>query len=123
MKKKPYAPNTLEPGMLRAEEGDTIFRRFCISGDKADPPYYRVSAEILGKVMKRQYITDDDNRRISQALEKHVNESLADTRAQVSQELKDLASTTQATLMLIAATGEAPNQNKLMVYWISGVNA
>jgi hypothetical protein len=95
MKKKPYAPNTLEPGMLRAEEGDTIFRRF----------------------------TDDDNRRISQALEKHVNESLADTRAQVSQELKDLASTTQATLMLIAATGEAPNQNKLMVYWISGVNA
>jgi hypothetical protein len=77
MKKKPYALNALEPGMLRAEEGDTIFRRFRISSDKADPPYYRVSAEILGRVIKREYITDDDNRRISQALKEHVNESLA----------------------------------------------
>jgi hypothetical protein len=115
MKKQPYALNTLEAEMLRVEEGDTIFRRFRISGDKADPPYYRVSAEILGKVIKRKYITDDDNRRISQALEEHVNESLAD-RTQMSQELKDLASTTLATLMLIAATVEAPNQYKLIVY-------
>ena len=73
MKKKPYALNTLEPGMLRAEEGDTIFRRFRIAGDEADPPYYRVSAEILGRAIKREYITDDDNRRISQALEEHMN--------------------------------------------------
>jgi hypothetical protein len=121
MKKKPYALNTLEPGMLQAEEGDTLFRRFHRSGDKADPPYYRVSAEILGRVIKREYIIDDDNRRISQALEEHVNEYLADTRTQMSQELKDLASTTLATLMLIAVTAEAPNQNKLIVYWINVV--
>jgi hypothetical protein len=89
MKKKPYALNTLEPGMLQSEEGDTLFRRFRHSSDTADPPYY-VSAEILSRVihtLKREYITDDDNRRISQALEEHVNESLADTRTQLSQEL------------------------------------
>ncbi len=77
IKKKPYALNTLEPGMLQAEEGDTLFRRFRHSSDTADPPYYRVSAEILGRVihtLKREYITDDDNRRISQALEEHVKE-------------------------------------------------
>ena len=48
--------------------------------DDRDPPYFRFSAELFGRMLHtlgREYISRDDNRKISAELNKHLTENVA----------------------------------------------
>jgi hypothetical protein len=48
--------------------------------DDRDPPHFRVSAELFGRMLHtlgREYISRDDNRKLSAELDKHLTENVS----------------------------------------------
>jgi hypothetical protein len=81
-KHKPWAKNTFVPKRL-ALGTNTMWTPFYHGGpdvpDDRDPPYFRVSAELFGRMLHtlgREYISRDDNRKISAEFNKHLIENV-----------------------------------------------
>jgi hypothetical protein len=67
-----------------------LFRRFQRENNGGDPPYFCVSAEILGRLIhtfKEEYITKDKQRRITVELDLHVDEAIEEAKEVMSREL------------------------------------
>ncbi len=82
-KSKPWAKNTFVPKRL-ALGTNSLCAPFYHAGpdapDDRDPPHFRVSAELFGRMLHtlgREYISKDDNRKISAELNKHLAENVA----------------------------------------------
>ncbi len=82
-KHKPWAKNTFVPKRL-ALGTNSMWAPFYHGSpdvpDDRDPPYFRVYAELFGRMLHtlgREYISRDDNRKISAELNKHLTENVA----------------------------------------------
>ncbi len=67
-----------------------LFRKFQRKNDSGDPPYFCVSAEILGRVIhtfKEEYVTRDKERHISEELDSHVDDAISEVKVSMSREL------------------------------------
>ena len=52
--------------------------------DDRDPPHFRVSAELFGRMLHAfgtEYISKDDNRKLSTELDKHLTENVAKVKS------------------------------------------
>jgi hypothetical protein len=103
-KTTPNLPNTFVP--LRMLKGSSpLWRPFYNSGqvtrdsggapepDPNHPPYFRVSAELLGRMLhtfKRQYVEDDLNRKTCDIFTSHITAKTELARARVSQAAQDI---------------------------------
>jgi hypothetical protein len=81
-KHKPWAKNTFVPKRL-ALGTNSMWAPFYHGGpdvpDDRDPPHFRVSAELFGRMLHtlgREYISKDDNRKISAELNKHLTDNV-----------------------------------------------
>jgi hypothetical protein len=55
------------PGLLKKD----------VEADPLNPPYFRISRELMGRVihtMHHEYISDDENMRLSKKFEEHVKD-------------------------------------------------
>jgi hypothetical protein len=70
--------------------GFPMFKKFQRENDSGDPPYFCVSAEILGRVIhtfKDEYITRDKERHIFVELDIHVDEAIEEAKTVMSREV------------------------------------
>jgi hypothetical protein len=62
--------------------------------DSLNPPYFRISCELMGRVIytfRSEYISDDENRRMSKEFEEHMKVALATLEATVGSTLTRLS--------------------------------
>jgi hypothetical protein len=86
-KTKPWGKNTFVPKRLVLGT-NSMWAPFYHSGpavpDDRNPPHFRVSAELFGRMLHtfgKEYISRDDNRRLSTELDEHLKENVAKTIA------------------------------------------
>jgi hypothetical protein len=83
---------------LREKEITHLFRRFLRENVEGDPPYFCVSAAILGRLIhtfKEEYIAKDKARRSSMELDLHVEELLGQAKESMSQDATAIRMHTQ----------------------------
>ncbi len=82
-KSKPWAKNTLVPKRLvlgTISMWAPFYHAVPDVPDDRDPPHFRVSAELFRRMLRtlgREYISKDDNRKLSAELNKHLTENVA----------------------------------------------
>ncbi len=75
----------------RIDEISHLFRRFQRENVSGDPPYFCVSAEILGRLIhtfKEEYVTKDKTCRMSVKFDLHVDETIEEAKAVMSREVR-----------------------------------
>ncbi len=83
---------------VREEEITHLFRRFRRENIKGDPPYFCVSAAILGRLthtFKEEYISKDKARRTAIELDLHVDEIVEQAKESMSQDATAIRMQTQ----------------------------
>ncbi len=83
----------------REQEITHLFRRFLRGNGESDPPFFCVSAAILGRLIhtfKEEHITQDLERRASTELVSYVDEILQQSKDSMSQEAAAIRTRTQS---------------------------
>jgi hypothetical protein len=103
-KTKPWAKNTFVTKRLVLGT-NSMWAPFYHSGpdvpDDRDPPHFRVSAELFGRMLHtfgNEYISRDDNRRLSIELDERLNENVAMTTAALNDARKVITDRNQLHL-------------------------